>query len=206
MRALFVCIFIYMIILMSSYTVMAQGDNSNPARALLAGGCFWCVESDLGKKDGIIDVVSGYAGGDRPNPNYDNYYKTDDQYTTPHLEVVEVLYDPAVHTYRDIVQYHFENIDPTDGEGQFGDRGPQYRPAVFYDNEEEKAIIEAISKETEETINKPVMVDILPMAEFFPAEDYHQDFAEKNPIRYHMFRFGSGRDRKIEQVWSTDDK
>lgn len=205
MRALFVCLFIYMVILMSSYTVMAQGNDNKPAKALLAGGCFWCVESDLAKQDGIINVISGYAGGDRPDPNYENYYNLDNgRYEIPHLEVVEVTYDPTIKTFRDVVQYHFENIDPTDGGGQFGDRGTHYRPAVFFANEEEKKIIEDISRTTEERIQKPVMVDVLPIAKFYPAEEYHQDFAEKNPLRYHLFRRGSQRDKKIDEVWGRE--
>lgn len=115
------------------------------------------------------------------------------------------MYDPSVISFRDIVQYHFENIDPTDGEGQFADRGAHYRPAVFYANDEEKAIIEDISKATEEKIKKPVKVDILPMATFYPAEDYHQDYAEKNSLRYKMYRKGSGRDAKIDEVWGMQE-
>lgn len=207
MRILFLCIFVYVVILMTSFTVMAGDSNHDPhKKALLAGGCFWCVESDLGKQDGVVDVISGYAGGDRPNPTYDNYYKLTDGYKIPHLEVVEVLYDPAVISFRDIVQYHFENIDPTDGEGQFADRGTHYRPAVFYANDEEKAIIEDISKSTEDKIKKPVKVDILPMAPFYAAEDYHQDYAEKNKLRYKMYRTGSGRDQKIQDIWGPSSK
>jgi peptide methionine sulfoxide reductase msrA/msrB len=200
MRILFLSAFITILMGMTG----AHAQDNNYKKALLAGGCFWCIESDFAKKDGVIDVFSGYAGGERPEPTYDDYYKTTDAYPTPHLEVIEVTYDPEILTFRDVVQYHFENIDPTDGEGQFGDRGPQYRPAVFYDTHEEKQIIEEISAATETKIQKEVKVDILPMATFWPAEEFHQDYAKKNPARYKFFRWNSGRDSTIDKVWNRE--
>jgi methionine-S-sulfoxide reductase len=183
-------------------TTTSTFTHAKEAKALLGGGCFWCIESDFAKKDGVIDVFSGYAGGDRPNPTYKNYYTLEGDYKIPHLEVIEVTYDTEKLSFRDVVQYHFENIDPTDGDGQFGDRGPQYRPAVFYNTPAEKSVIEDISRETEDKIKKEVNVDILPIATFYPAEEYHQDYAKKNPTRYKFFRWNSGRDQKVDEVWS----
>lgn len=191
-----------MVMIMTISTTVKAKDYDT---ALLAGGCFWCVESDFAKKDGVIDAISGYAGGDIPNPTYETYYKTNDTYTVPHLEVIKIIYDPRKTSFRDVVQYHFENIDPTDGGGQFADRGAHYRPAVFYKTAEEKQIIEEISKQTEEKIKKPVKVDILPDAYFYPAEDYHQDYYKNNPIRYNLYRKGSGRDNKIKDVWNGEN-
>lgn len=192
--------------LATTSTDASAAESARVETALLAGGCFWCIESDFAHLDGVIDVVSGYAGGDRPNPTYENYYVTDETYKTPHIEVIKVTYDPDKLSFSDVVKYHFENIDPTDGDGQFGDRGAQYRPAVFYGTPDEKTAVEEISRIAEEKIGKPVKVDILPMAKFYAAEDYHQDYADKNPVRYKFFRYRSGRDQTVDEVWNGTDK
>tara|TARA_B100001167_G_C16685247_1_gene264345 strand:+ start:156 stop:695 length:540 start_codon:yes stop_codon:yes gene_type:complete len=177
---------------------MAQGETK---KAVIAGGCFWCVESDFEKLDGITEAVSGYAGGDRPSPVYENYYETNENFTTPHIEVVELTYDPAIISYRDIIEYQMRHIDPTDGDGQFCDRGEQYRPAIFVKNEEERTIAETVIKETAQTLGQDINVDILPDAPFYPAEAYHQDYASKNPVRYKFYRWNCGRDQRINDVW-----
>lgn len=206
MRLLFQIAFFAMIGMISTSTSSLATESPRVETALLAGGCFWCIESDFGTVEGVVDIISGYAGGDRPNPTYDNYYKTDETYKTPHLEVIMVTYNPDRITFPDVVKYHFANIDPTDGDGQFGDRGPQYRPAVFYKTDEEKKIIEDISRQTEEKIKKPVKVDILPDAPFYPAEEYHQDYSTKNPVRYKFFRYRSGRDQTVKDAWTPKEE
>lgn len=173
------------------------------ATAIVAGGCFWCMEHDFRKLDGVSNVVSGYAGGSRANPTYEDYHDTDAANPVPHIEVVEITYDPAKLTYPKLLDYYFHHIDPTDGGGQFCDRGPAYRPAIFTMNDEEKKEAEAKSADVANAIKQPVAVEILPAAKFWPAEEYHQDYAEKNPARYKYYRWNCGRDQRVEQVWSA---
>jgi peptide-methionine (S)-S-oxide reductase len=165
------------------------------ATALFAGGCFWCVEHDFAKIDGVVDAVSGYAGGARQNPTYENH--------DGHLEVVQVTYDPARITYAALVERYWRLIDPTDGGGQFCDRGPSYRPALFPATAEERQIAEAskAALTASGVLPGPVAVEILPAAQFWLAEEYHQDYAEKNPVRYRFYRNGCGRDRRVAEVW-----
>ena len=202
MRSLLACIFIYLVILMTSFTVMAQDKNLK--KTVVAGGCFWCVESDFMKLDGIKNAVSGYAGGDRPAPTYENYNKVTDNYKTPHIEVVEVTYNPEEVSYRELLEFHVRHIDPTDGEGQFCDRGAGYRPAIFVEDDEQRQTAEAVLAETSETIGQDVDVDILPAAEFYPAEGYHQDYAEKSTVRYKFYRWNCGRDQRVEEIWNKE--
>lgn len=178
---------------------MAQGEFK---KTVVAGGCFWCVETDFEKLDGITDAVSGYAGGDRPSPVYENYNQLSEEFQTPHIEVVELTYDPSKVSYRDILEHHMRHIDPTDGDGQFCDRGAGYRPAIFVKNDEERAIVEAVLKETAETLGQDVNVDILTDAPFYAAEAYHQDYAQKNPVRYKFYRWNCGRDQRVEELWA----
>lgn len=173
------------------------------ATAILAGGCFWCVEHDFRQLAGVTQVVSGYSGGSRANPTYEDYHDTDAENPVPHVEVVEVTYDPATLSYDALLDYYFRHIDPTDGGGQFCDRGPAYRPVVFFATDAERAAAEAKKTDVARQIGQPVQVDILPAAAFWPAEDYHQDYAEKNPVRYKYYRWNCGRDQRIEEVWSA---
>lgn len=179
---------------------MAQ---DNLKTATLAGGCFWCIESDFEKLDGVTDTVSGYAGGDRPNPTYENYNKISDSYSIPHIEVIKVTYDANKLSYRDILEYHVRHIDPTDGGGQFCDRGAGYIPAIFVKNADERATAEAVLKETADILKTDINVKILGDAEFFMAEDYHQNYAQKSPTRYKFYRWNCGRDARINDVWKN---
>jgi peptide-methionine (S)-S-oxide reductase len=202
MRLFFGLILIYGVLIMTSLSALA---NEKHKTAILAGGCFWCIEHDFEKLDGIIDAVSGYAGGDRPNPTYENYNKVTGDFQTPHIEVIQVTYDPAQLSYRDILEYHYRHIDPTDGDGQFCDRGPGYRPAVFVKDDEEREIAETINRETAEILGTEVKVEILPNATFYPAEDYHQNYADKNPIRYKFYRWNCGRDQRVAEIWGKPE-
>ena len=182
----------------------AAGVNAaEQATAIVAGGCFWCVEDDFRQLQGVSNVVSGYTGGSRANPTYEDYHDTDADNPVPHVEAVEITYDPTKLTYANILDYYFHHIDPTDGGGQFCDRGPAYRPAIFVMNDAEKKEAEAKSAEVAQAIKQPVAVEILPAAKFWPAEDYHQDYAEKNPTRYKYYRWNCGRDQRVEEVWSA---
>ncbi len=171
--------------------------DKNTKTATFAGGCFWCIESDLEKLDGVIAAVSGYAGGQEKNPTY----KQVAMGVTGHREAVQVTYDPKKVTYEKLLQYFFEHIDPTDDGGQFVDRGHQYSPAVFYHDDAQKSAAEkqkqALAKSSR--FDKPIVVDIEPLKDFYPAEDYHQDFYKKEPSHYKSYRRGSGRDQFIEK-------
>lgn len=173
------------------------------ATAILAGGCFWCVEHDFAKLPGVKDVVSGYSGGTRANPTYENHHDTDTENSVAHVEVVQITYDPALLSYDKLLDHYFRNIDPTDGGGQFCDRGTSYRPVIYTANDEERDTAEAGKASVAKLIAQPVAVEILPAGKFWPAEDYHQDYAEKNPVRYNYYRWNCGRDQRIEKVWSA---
>jgi len=168
--------------------------------ALFAGGCFWCVEADFSKVQGVIDVVSGYAGGTTENPIYENYS------AGGHREVVEVTYDPTLVQYEDLVLYLIKHTNPTDADGSFYDRGPQYTPAIYFDSDDEKHLAEVVIADVnarhifKDQLNTPV----IPRVQFWPAEAYHQDYSVKNPIRYNYYRRGSGRDKFIEENWGDN--
>lgn len=167
--------------------------------ATLAGGCFWCVEASLEKLDGVVEVVSGYAGGNQKNPTYEDVSWG----RTQHLEAVQVFYDPKKTSYAKVVDAFFRLIDPTDGGGSFVDRGAHYRSAVFYHSKAQekvaRAAVNAIEKR--KIFDAPVVTEIRPFDAFYPAENYHQDFYEKSPGRYYPYRRGSGRDAFIEKHW-----
>lgn len=169
---------------------------------LVAGGCFWCVEADLEKIPNVVSAVSGYAGGKTPNPTYENYSQGG------HREVVEVVYDPAKVSFREIAIFAIKHMDPTDGEGSFYDRGVSYGPALYFETDEEKSILENLVKDFNENgpYEKPLAVAILPRPQFWPAENYHQDYAKGtlSGLKYQYYRAGSGRDAFIEKHWGED--
>lgn len=183
-------------------TALAEPAPST-ASAILAGGCFWCVEHDMRKLPGVTEAVSGYSGGSRPNPTYEDYHDVDAANPVPHLEAVRVTYNPAVLSYEKLLDYYFRHIDPTDGGGQFCDRGPAYRPAVFVGNEAERKVAEAKKAEVARLLKQNVAVEVLNAQTFWPAEDYHQDYAAKNPVRYKYYRWNCGRDQRVEAVWKS---
>ncbi|SLJ84585.1 peptide-methionine (S)-S-oxide reductase MsrA [Psychrobacter sp. DAB_AL43B] len=173
--------------------------DSNLAVATVAGGCFWCVEAGYEKIPGVVEVVSGYTGGQTDNPTY----STVSAGGTGHTEAAQVYYDPTKITYNGIVQALWRIADPTDDKGQFVDRGTQYRPAIFYNNDQEKQIAEAAkqSLQASDVYKKPVVIEIVPASTFYPAEEYHQDYYKKNPLRYKAYTFNSGRYQFIESVY-----
>jgi len=165
--------------------------------AIMAGGCFWCVEADFEKLAGVVDVVSGYTGGSTENPTYSDYAEGG------HREVVKITYDPATVTYADLVAYLVMHSDPTDGEGSFHDRGQQYAPAVYYQTQEEKTEAENVLREIDErnVYDKPLAVRVLPQEPFWPAEDYHQDYYKRNPLKYNYYKTSCGRVKRLKEVW-----
>jgi peptide methionine sulfoxide reductase msrA/msrB len=176
----------------------------NAAVATFAGGCFWCMESPFEKLDGVLHVSAGYTGGEKKNPTYQEVTSG----KTGHLEAVQVWFDPERATYGQIVDIFWRQIDPTDPGGQFADRGSQYETAIFYHDEEQRQIAEESKQELElsKRFDRPIATRILPAAEFYAAEEYHQDYYKKNPAHYQSYRRGSGREAFIEQAWAEKEK
>ncbi|MBW2247739.1 MAG: peptide-methionine (R)-S-oxide reductase MsrB [Deltaproteobacteria bacterium] len=175
-------------------------QSENTRTAVFAGGCFWCTESDFEKVDGVIEVLSGYTGGHDDHPTY----KEVSAGRTGHVEAVQVIYDPTRITYEDLLDVFWRHVDPTDPGGQFVDRGSQYRSAIFYADEKERQLAEASKKRLADSgpFTKPIATDILPLGTFYNAEDYHQDYHKRNPIRYKWYRSGSGRDKFLKKTWA----
>ncbi len=178
-------------------------DLSSLKVATFAGGCFWCVEADFEKVSGVEEAISGYTGGELENPEY----KQVSIGNTGHRESVQVYYDDKKVDYRTLVQYFFRHVDPTDPDGSFGDRGEQYTSAIFYGNLEERQIAEEEKRKLldAKVFDKEITTDILSLGKWYNAEDYHQDYYKKNPLRYKFYRNGSGRDQFLESVWKKDD-
>ncbi len=169
------------------------------ATAVFAGGCFWCMEAAYQGVPGVTDVVSGFSGGTHPNPTYRGAH-------TGHYEAIKVTYDPRQVSYANLLTLFWANVDPFDAGGQFCDRGESYRPAIFAAGDGERRIAEASIKSVQlEFTGQEIVVPILERAEFFPVEEYHQDYYLKNPARYKFYRFGCGRDRRLEAVWGDTD-
>ena len=198
--------FLILLIGCQSSEIVPQGgkDDMNKEtkglkKATFAGGCFWCSEADLEKLPGVVKVISGYTGGHKDNPSYEEVCSG----TTGHYEAVQVYYDPSKISYEELLDAFWRHIDPTDGSGQFADRGSQYRTAIFYHDEEQRKLAEqsktALSQSAK--FSKPIATEILRFEKFYEAEDYHQDYCKINPLRYQYYRSGSGRDQFINEVW-----
>jgi len=170
--------------------------------AVLAGGCFWCLEHDLEKLPGVLSVESGYGGGNLRNPTYRQVSGGG----TGHQEVVEVRFDTARISYPTLLRAYWRNVDALDGDGQFCDRGSSYRPVIFTQGETQKQQAEASLKAAARELGKPVSairVQIKPLSRFWPAEGYHQDYAERNSVKYNYYRWACGRDRRLDQLWGS---
>jgi peptide methionine sulfoxide reductase msrA/msrB len=178
-----------------------KDKSMKTATAVFAGGCFWCTESDFEKVPGVIDAISGYTGGHVKNPTYEQVSAGG----TGHMESVKVIYDPSKVTYVQLLEYFWQHVDPTDPGGEFVDRGNQYRSAIFYANETQKRLAEETKARLAASgvFKKPIVTLILPLGPFYPAEEYHQNFYKKNPIRYHYYRYNSGRDQFLKKVWAN---
>jgi peptide-methionine (S)-S-oxide reductase len=171
--------------------------GSNRAAAVFATGCFWCTEADFDKVPGVISTTSGYIGGRIANPSYEQVSAGN----TGHIEAVRVVYDPRRVSYATLANHAFRTSDPLDAGGQFCDRGYQYRSALFVANPAERRAAEAAKARAGAALKQPIATLILPAATFYPAEDYHQDYYKKNPVRYKFYRWNCGRDQRIKAVW-----
>jgi peptide-methionine (S)-S-oxide reductase len=178
------------------------GDSGETAYATFAGGCFWCMEADFEKVEGVITVTSGYTGGHVANPTYEQVSAGG----TGHAESVRVVYDPNVVSYDELLDFFWHHIDPTVTNRQFCDVGSQYRSAIFYNDEAQREAAERSLARLEQTkpFPQPIVTEITAATAFYPAETYHQDYAKKNPIRYAYYRNGCGRDRRLAELWGTD--
>lgn len=184
----------------SQPTQLAEPPEAGQAVAIFAGGCFWCMEGPFEAIRGVVSVESGYTGGPERQPVYMAVAKGQ----TGHFEAVRVVYDPEVVDYPRLLKTFWKNIDPTQGNGQFCDKGDQYRSAIFVRGEEALKAAEASKHSVALTLDKPVVTPILPVSDFWLAEDYHQDFYKKNPRRYRSYRAGCGRDKRLQQLWGRD--
>lgn len=177
--------------------VTTQTEKSGTAT--FAGGCFWCTESDFEKLPGVVRVTSGYTGGRKDNPTYEEVSAGG----TGHVEAVQIYYDPQVVTYKQLLDWFWHHIDPTDAGGQFVDRGSQYRSVIFYHDEEQKRLAEESKQALIKSgkFKQPIATEIVPFTKFYPAEDYHQDYYKTHAVRYKFYRYNSGRDQFLKKVW-----
>jgi len=177
-------------------------EHTRLEKAIFAGGCFWCMEPPFERLAGVREVIAGYTGGTSTAPEYDDYAEEG------HMEAVEIIYDPARVSYDQLLEVFWRQIDPTDPDGQFADRGQEYRSAIFFLTPEQKEKAETSKKEMEErgVFDRPIVTSILPAATFYRAEDYHQDYYMRNSLRYKFYRNGSGRDQFLDKVWGKARK
>jgi peptide methionine sulfoxide reductase msrA/msrB len=177
--------------------------ESNLKKATFAGGCFWCMEPPFEKLEGVAEVISGYTGGNKKNPTY----KEVSSGTTGHVEAIRIHHNPAKITYKEILDVFWRQINPTDDGGQFVDRGSQYRTAIFYHNQEQKSLAEKSKEELEKSgrFDKPIVTEILPVSNFYEAEDYHQDYYKTHTIKYKFYRMRSGRDKFLKKTWKNKE-
>ncbi|WP_374613786.1 peptide-methionine (S)-S-oxide reductase MsrA [Sphingorhabdus sp.] len=190
-------IFLAALMVMSSATVSAKPETDKRATAIFAMGCFWCAEADFEKVDGVVDVVSGYTGGRVRNPSYEQVSEGG----TGHYEAVLVTYDPSKVKYSDLLSVFWRNVDPFDAEGQFCDKGERYRAAIFPSSVAERKAADASREYLVAHFKRDLATRIITRAPFYRAEDYHQDYYKKNPLRYRYYRSRCGRDDRLAEVW-----
>jgi len=185
--------------LMALLLVVVPAPAAERATTVLAGGCFWCMEADFEKLDGVVDVVSGFSGGTLPNPTYNGNH-------AGHYEAVEISYDPQKLSYRQILEYYWVHIDPFDDRGQFCDKGHSYLSAIFVASDAERKAAEETRDEIEATFKQKVATKILDATTFWPIqgeESYHQDYYKKSPVRYKYYRWNCGRDQRLQEIWGA---
>jgi peptide-methionine (S)-S-oxide reductase len=177
-------------------------DAQELAKATFAGGCFWCMEPPFDALDGVVSTTSGYTGGHTPNPTYEQVSAG----KTGHTEAVEIVYDPRKVTYARLLEVFWRNIDPLTANAQFCDVGNQYRAVIFVRDATQRKLAEASKDAAAQRLQKPIVTEITAASQFWPAEEYHQDYYKKNPIRYKFYRTSCGRDRRLEAIWGPDAK
>jgi len=180
----------------------AKKEEPKLATATFAGGCFWCMEGPFDKLPGVISTTSGYIGGTKEKPTYEEVSSG----TTGHAEAVQIVYDPSKITYAQLLEVFWHNVDPITPNAQFCDHGPQYRSAIFFHDAEQQRLAEESKRQLEAAgrFKKPIVTELVAASTFYPAEDYHQDYYQKNPVRYRYYRFGCGRDARLKELWGND--
>jgi peptide-methionine (S)-S-oxide reductase len=176
------------------------GEGAKTATAIFAGGCFWCMEPPFDKLDGVVSTTSGYTGGTKPDPTYQEVSAG----KTGHTEALKIVYDPAKVSYERLLEVFWRNHDPLTADGQFCDMGSQYRAGIFFGSEEEKRLAEASKAAVAGRFKQPIVTEIVPASTFYPAEDYHQDYYIKNPIRYKYYSTSCGRYRRLKELWGDE--
>ena len=179
--------------------VTAQAQSTR-AEAVFAGGCFWCMEKPFDQMEGVLSTTSGYSGGHTKNPTYEEVTRGG----TGHAEVVQVIYDPRRVSYEELLYVYWRNVDPFDSGGQFCDRGASYRPAIFYADDEQRSAARRSRREMENRLGRGISVEITEFDAFYAAEDYHQNYYARNPIRYTFYRSACGRDARLREVWGDE--
>jgi peptide-methionine (S)-S-oxide reductase len=197
MQRIAVALTIWLATFASAAAQQPAGDPAKPATAIFAGGCFWCVEADFDKVPGVISTTSGYINGRTPNPTYEQVSRGG----TGHAEAVEVVFDPAKVSYEKLLDVFWHNIDPLAKDYQFCDHGDQYRSAIFYLGDAQRQQAEKSKAAVQARFKEPVQTEIAAAQTFYKAEDYHQDYHTKNPLRYKFYRFNCGRDARLQQLW-----
>ena len=183
---------------LAMFMVASGADDASAGEsktAIFAGGCFWCVEDAFDNVDGVSEIVSGYAGGTLPEPTYGRH--------EGHVEALKVTYDPSKVTYAQLLDHYWHNIDPFDATGQFCDKGPAYRTVVFTSDEEERTLAEKTKKDISTRFNKTVATEVRPTTTFTAAEEYHQDYHNKNPVSYKYYKWGCGRAQRLSEIWGS---
>lgn len=197
-------VFLLACLMCSSSLIAEEEAGSKSAVAIFAGGCFWCMEPPFDAIPGVISTVSGYTGGQVENPTY----KAVSKGTTGHSEAIQVTYDPEKTSYEQLLQVFWRNIDPFNNQGQFCDKGEQYRASIFYQDEKQRQLAEAskssITEQLQKRFAEPIVTSIKPASKFYPAEDYHQNYYKQSPKTYKFYRFTCGRDRRLNQIWQAD--
>jgi methionine-S-sulfoxide reductase len=206
MKLKIIMLIIILIIITGGCADMEEKEISDKSleKATFAGGCFWCMEAAFEELEGVMEVISGYTGGEKENPTYGEVSSG----TTGHYESIQVTYDPSKISYEELLDLFWKQIDPIDEGGQFVDRGPQYRTAIFYHNDTQKKLAEESKAALEKSgkFDKPIVTEILPATEFYKAEEYHQDYSKKRTLQYRVYEKGSGRKERLEEIWSKQSE
>ena len=189
---LFLCV-----VINSAFSADTNATDKKTGKAIFAGGCFWCMEPPFDKLDGVISTTSGYTDGHQKNPTY----KQVSAGGSGHTEAIEIVFDPAKVSYEKLLEVFWLNIDPVNARGQFCDFGTQYRTGIYYLNDEQQKLAAASLKSIKNKLNKPVATELKAASKFYPAEDYHQNYYQVNPVRYNYYRWSCGRDQRLKQLW-----
>ena len=189
---LFLCV-----VINSAFSADTNATDKKTGKAIFAGGCFWCMEPPFDKLDGVISTTSGYTDGHQKNPTY----KQVSAGGSGHTEAIEIVFDPAKVSYEKLLEVFWLNIDPVNAKGQFCDFGTQYRTGIYYLNDEQQKLAVASLKSIKSKLNKPLATELKAASKFYPAEDYHQNYYQVNPVRYNYYRWSCGRDQRLKQLW-----